>query len=61
MLSAKLAILAHFEAIGIVLLVLDRIVIPLLALGAGHCDLHSHRAKPLSLSLGTSESYVPNT
>jgi hypothetical protein len=47
MLSAKLAILVHLKAIGVVLLVLDRIVIPLLALGASHRDLHSHRAKPL--------------
>jgi hypothetical protein len=49
-LPAKFAILVHFKTIGIVLLVLDRVVIPLLAFGAGHCDLYSHRTNLLSLS-----------
>ena len=40
MLPAETAILVELETIGIVLLVLDRIVVPLLAFGAGKCDLH---------------------
>jgi hypothetical protein len=42
MLSAEFAILVHLKAIGIVFLVLDRIVIPLLAFGACHRNFHSH-------------------
>ena len=42
MLTAKTAILVELDTIGIVLLVLKRIVVPLLALGAGKCDLNAH-------------------
>jgi hypothetical protein len=41
MLSAEAAILAHFQPVGIVLLVLDGVVIALLALGAGQYNLDS--------------------
>ena len=42
MLTAKTAILVELDTIGIVLLVLKRIVVPLLALSAGKCDLNAH-------------------
>ena len=40
--TAETAILVELETIGIVLLVLEGIVVPLLAFGAGKCDLYSH-------------------
>lgn len=42
MLSAELAVLVHFEPVGIVLLVLFGIVIALFAFRAGQCYLYSH-------------------
>ena len=42
MLTAKTAILVELDTIGIVLLVLERIVVPLLALSACKCDLYAH-------------------
>ena len=41
-LTAETAILVELKTIGIVLLVLERIVVPLLAFGAGKCDLYAH-------------------
>jgi hypothetical protein len=41
-LPAEFAIFIHFETIGIIFLILDRIVIALLAFGAGYRNLHSH-------------------
>ena len=40
--TAETAILVELETIGIVLLVLERIVISLLAFGAGQGDFHAH-------------------
>ena len=40
--TAKTTILVELDTIGIVLLVLKRIVVPLLALGACKCDLYAH-------------------
>ena len=45
MLLAELTILVDLQPVGIVLLVLHRVVIPLLAFGAGKCDFHSHFKK----------------
>ena len=42
MLAAEAAVLVELETIGIVLLVLEGVVVPLLALGAGQCDLDAH-------------------
>ena len=47
MLLAELAILVHLEAVGIVLLVLLRVVIPLLALRAGERYLNAHNGTSL--------------
>jgi hypothetical protein len=41
-LTAETAILVELKTIGIVLLVLEGIVVPLLAFGAGKCDLYAH-------------------
>ena len=41
-LTAETAILVELETIGIVLLILEGIVVPLLAFGAGKCDLYAH-------------------
>jgi hypothetical protein len=41
-LTAETAILVELKTIGVVLLVLERIVVPLLAFGAGKCDLYAH-------------------
>lgn len=41
-LAAEGAILVHFDLVGGILLVLERIVVPLLALIASECDLYSH-------------------
>lgn len=42
MLTAETAILFEFEPVRIVLLVFERIVVPLLAFGASECDLYAH-------------------
>ncbi len=42
MLLAELAVLAHLDTIGVVLLVFKRRIVALLALCARHCNLHSH-------------------
>lgn len=42
MFPAETAVLNKFEPFGIVFLVLHRIVIALLALGAGECDFRPH-------------------
>ena len=42
MLAAEAAILVHLDLVGSVLLVLERIVVPLLALIASERDFHSH-------------------
>ena len=41
MLAAEAAVLVELETIGIVLLVLEGVVVPLLALGANESDLFS--------------------
>ena len=41
-LAAEAAVLHELDAIGVVLLVLEGVVIPLLAFGAGQCDLYAH-------------------
>ena len=46
LLAAEPAILVELQTIGIVLLVLESIVIPLLALGAGQRDLNAHGISP---------------
>ena len=46
LLAAEPAILVELQTIGIVLLVLEGIVIPLLALGAGQRDLNAHGISP---------------
>ena len=46
MLAAEAAVLVELETIGIVLLVLEGVVVPLLALGAGQCDLDAHCRYP---------------
>ena len=42
MLLAETAVLAHFDTVRIVALILHRVVIALLALRAGQRDLHAH-------------------
>ena len=42
MLAAETAVLAELQAVGVVLLVFEGIVIPLLALAAGQRDLNAH-------------------
>ena len=42
MLSAESAILLHFEAIGIVFLVLHGVVVSLLAFRTSECDFNAH-------------------
>jgi hypothetical protein len=41
-LAAERAILAHFKTVRGILLVLEGIVVPLLALAASHCYLNAH-------------------
>jgi hypothetical protein len=41
-LTAETAILVELETIGIVLLVLESVVVPLLTFGASKCDLYAH-------------------
>jgi hypothetical protein len=41
-LVAETAILAELDAVGVVLLVLESIVVPLLALSACQCDFDAH-------------------
>ena len=42
MLSAESAILLHFEAIGIIFLVLHGVVVSLLAFRTSECDFYAH-------------------
>ena len=42
MLTAERAILAHFKTVWGILLVLESIVVPLLALSASHSNFYSH-------------------
>ena len=42
MLLAETAVLAHFDTVRVVALILHRVVIALLALRAGQCDLHAN-------------------
>ena len=42
MLFAETAVFVHLQAVGIVFLVLDGIVVALLAVAAGQCDAHPH-------------------
>ncbi len=42
MLSAKTAILVHFESVRIVFLVFLRVVVTLFAFAADKCDFNSH-------------------
>ena len=42
MLTAETAILFELDPVGIVLLVFERIVVPLLAFRASECDLYAH-------------------
>ena len=44
--AAEAAILAHFQPVRIVLLVLHGVVVALFALRAGKGDLHSHSSAP---------------
>ena len=46
MLFAETAVLLHFQAVRIVLLVLLLVVVALLALGAGQGNFDSHRSAP---------------
>ena len=41
-LAAEAAVLHELDTIGVVLLVLEGVVVPLLAFGAGQCDLYAH-------------------
>jgi hypothetical protein len=41
-LAAETAVLVELQTIGVVLLVLERVVISLLAFGAGQSDLNAH-------------------
>jgi hypothetical protein len=45
-LTAEAAVFVELQPVGVVLLVLKGVVIPLLALGAGQCDLHAHTLPP---------------
>jgi hypothetical protein len=45
-LAAETAVLVELKTIGVVLLVLERIVISLLAFGAGQGDLYAHYDAP---------------
>jgi hypothetical protein len=56
MLSAEGAILAALQTVGLVFLVLDRVVVPLLAFFASECDLNSCVC---SHSFGTSYFIYP--
>ena len=55
-LSAEGAILATLQTVRSVLLVLDRVVVPLLAFFASECDFYSCAC---SHSFGTSYDYLP--
>jgi len=48
--AAKAAELAHFQAVGVVFLVLHGVVVALLALGAGKGDFNSQCTFPPNLS-----------
>ena len=55
-LAAEAAILAHFQTIGVVLLVLRGVVVALLALGAGEGDLDSLAIFHNGTSIGLPEA-----
>ena len=46
MLSAEFAVLVHLKSVGVVLFDFHRVVVSLLALGAGKCDFYSHSFTP---------------
>ena len=50
MLSAESAILLHFQAVGVILLVLHGVVVSLLALAASEGDLYSHFGTSLNFA-----------
>ena len=43
---AEAAVLVHLKSVGVVLFVFHRVVVSLLALGAGKCDFYSHSFTP---------------
>jgi hypothetical protein len=45
-LAAETAVLVELKTIGVVLLVLERVVVSLLAFGAGQSDLNAHDYAP---------------
>ena len=49
MFTAESAILFELDPIGIVLFVLESIVVPLLAFGAGKSNFYAHNEPPCSL------------
>ena len=50
MLSAEPAILLHFQAVRVVLLVLHGVVVSLLALRASQSDFHAHNGTSLNIA-----------
>jgi hypothetical protein len=42
MLAAETAVLVELKPVRIVLLILERVVVPLLAFGAGQCNFDAH-------------------
>jgi len=52
MLSAKAAILFHFQPVGIVLFIFHTVIIALLAFGAGHGNFHAHLGHLLKIICG---------
>jgi hypothetical protein len=49
-LLAESAILLHLETVGVILLVLHRIVVSLLALGASQSDFNAHNGTSLKIA-----------
>jgi hypothetical protein len=49
-LSAKSAVLLHFETVGVILLVLHGVVVSLLALGASQCNFNAHIGTSLNFA-----------
>ena len=47
--SAESAVLAHFETVGVILLVFHGVVVSLLALGASQSDFNAHNGTSLIL------------
>jgi hypothetical protein len=45
-LAAEPAILVHLKPVRVVLFVLNRVVVPLLAIAASQCDFNSHLSAP---------------